>query len=307
MSMLSKELQKHITKCPRRQYKCRHCKEPGEYLERTTTHLQQCPSMRVACPNSSCRKRVARRILAGHRLECPFEEVPCKYARIGCNARVPRREREKHEGDAGQHFPMVMDIMCELKAKLEHLEQVHPQRQKTSASVFTLTNFEQHRASSSSVFSTPFFTGPEGYKLCLKVSANGDGNFKGSHVAVFAYIMRGEHDDHLSWPFHGRVNVELLNQLEDAYHYSRCIIFREENEKYLNHSRRVFDADRAHTGYGFRGFCSYLALVGYDADKNRQYLKDGCLYFRVRAEATDAFSHNKAWLSSTGDFTMTQN
>ena len=252
--------------------------------------------MRVACPNGSCRKRVARHNLTSHRRECPFEEVPCKYARIGCNARVPRREREEHENDTEQHFQMAIDTVSELKAKLEDLD--HEQSQ---TSVFILKNFEQHRIENSSVFSTPFYTGPGGYKMCLKVCASGDGNFKGTHIAVFAYIMKGEHDNHLSWPFTGQINVELLNQLDDANHYARCIWFREENDNYLNHSQRVFDNDRAHTGYGFHGFCSHLAL-GYDAVRNRQYLKDDCVCFRVKAEATEPCSP-KSWLTSTGDFT----
>ena len=307
MNILLKELRKHFAKCPRRPYKCRHCKEAGEFLERTTTHLEKCPSMKVACPNATCRKRVARHSLNSHLTECPFEEVPCKYARIGCNARVPRREREEHEGDTRQHFQMVVDSMSELKAKLEDLEHTCVRSPisvleytRSQTSVFTLKNFEHHRLENSSVFSTPFYTGPEGYKLCLKVSANGDGNFKGTHLAVFAYIMRGEHDDRLSWPFSGRVNVELLNQLDDAKHHTRCIHFRQENENYLNHSQRVFDGDRAHTGYGFRGFCSHDAL-DYDVSMNRRFLKDGCLCFRVRAEANDAYSP-KLWLSPTGNF-----
>ena len=203
--------------------------------------------------------------------------------------------------------------MSELKAKLEDLEQITCVQSPTSVSavenawsrisIFTLKNFEQHRHENSSVFSTPFYTGPEGYKLCLKVSANGDSYFKGTHLAVFAYIMRGEHDDHLSWPFSGRVKVELLNQLDDAKHHTRCIKFCEENENYLNHSQRVFDGDRARTGYGFRGFCSHDAL-DYDVSMNRRFLKDDCLCFRVRAEASDDACSPKLWLSPTGNFTM---
>jgi hypothetical protein len=193
--------------------------------------------------------------------------------------------------------------MCELKAKLEDLE--HAAQSQPSVHVFTLKNFEQHRLDNSIVFSTPFYSGPEGYKLCLKVCANGDGNFKGTHLAVFAYIMRGKHDDRLSWPFSGRVNVELLNQLDDAKHHARCIYFREENESYLNHSQRVFDGDRAHTGYGFRGFCSHYAL-DYDVIMNRRFLKNDCVSFRVRAEANGACSP-KPWLCPTGNFTMNYN
>jgi len=54
-------------------------------------------------------------------------------------------------------------------------------------------------------YSPPFYTHPQGYKMCLSVVANGSGDGKGTHVSVFAYLMRGDFDDHLKWPFQGRV------------------------------------------------------------------------------------------------------
>lgn len=116
MKIQCRELRKHKLKCPRRQYKCRHCKEAGEFLERTTTHLKTCPSVKVSCPNSDCRKKIARSKLTQHRQDCPFEQVPCKYARIGCGSRFPRKEREEHENDTQQHLQMAVDTVNELKA-----------------------------------------------------------------------------------------------------------------------------------------------------------------------------------------------
>jgi hypothetical protein len=120
----------HKLKCPRRQYKCRHCKEAGEYLERTTTHLEECPSMKVPCPNGDCSEKIVRSKLAIHHQNCPFEQVPCKYARIGCGSRFPRKEREEHESDT---LRMAIDTVSELKAK--QVEQ--------HASVIILKKFEQ--------------------------------------------------------------------------------------------------------------------------------------------------------------------
>ena len=70
VKLLCKDLRKHKSKCPRRQYKCRHCKVAGEYLERTTTHLEKCPSIRVACPNTTCREKIPRFFLTIHRRIC---------------------------------------------------------------------------------------------------------------------------------------------------------------------------------------------------------------------------------------------
>ena len=47
-------------------------------------------------------------------------------------------------------------------------------------------------------YSLPFFSGPEGCKLCLDVNANGFGDEKGTHVSVFVQIVKGEYDDKLT-------------------------------------------------------------------------------------------------------------
>ena len=41
-------------------------------------------------------------------------------------------------------------------------------------------------------------------------------------VSMFAFLLKGENDDYLPWPFTGTVTVELLNQLEDKkFHWRR--------------------------------------------------------------------------------------
>lgn len=117
--------------------------------------------------------------------------------------------------------------------------------------------------------------------MCIKVDVNGYGSGKESHVSVYAYLMRGENDKDLSWPFSGRVTVELLNQLEDRNHHSMEILFHSDNPA----SRRLLDYDIAPSGYGHRRYISHSSL-GYDATKNCQYLKNDCLCFRVKANRT---------------------
>ena len=289
-----RSLEEHLTGCDFSFVPCpNECKDDsGEIVKlqckdlrkhkRTTTHLEKCPNIRVACPNSDCREKVPRYNLAIHRRDCPFEEVPCKFARIGCNSRFPRREKEDHESDAEQHLQMAIDTVSELKSKL--VEQ--------QTSVFMLRNFEYLKTGNRSVYSTPFYTSSGGYKMTLGVHANGDGDEVNHNISVYAFVIRGVNDNHLSWPFTGRVTVELLNQLEDANHYVRCIYFPKEARS----SNRVIDGTVG-SGYGFRGYIPHSSL-GYDAARNCQYLKDDCLCFRVRAEAPSP----KPWLNTTGDF-----
>ena len=225
------------------------------------------PELEGSLPYNSCRKRVLRRDLTDHRSECPFEELPCKYARIGCNARVPRREREEHESDTEQHLQLAIDTVSELKSKLDQQQTV----------IFTLRNFERLKSDNKSVSCRPFYTGPGGYRMCIQVHPNGRRGYTGGYVSVCAYLLPGENDENLSWPFTGTVLVELLNQLGDTKHHVRHLVFSKEGES----SQRVYSA-RATSGNACKGFILHSAL-GYDAAENHQYLKNDCLCFRFRA------------------------
>ena len=118
--------------------------------------------------------------------------------------------------------------------------------------------------------------------MCIKVDVNGYGCGNRSHISVYAYLMRGENDDQLAWPFSGSVTVELVNQLEDKNHYSKKILFHSDNTA----SKRPVDYDIASSGYGHRCYISHSSLE-YDANNNCQYLKNDCLIFRVKTVTSD--------------------
>jgi len=107
------------------------------------------------------------------------------------------------------------------------------------------------------------------------VDANGCGDGKGTHVSVFAYLMQGEFDDHLKWPFQGHVTVAMLNQLEVSNHTTKTIPFTDALE-----SSRVTEGERAPGGWGYPTFIAHTEL-NYNLTKNCQYLKYDCLHFRI--------------------------
>ena len=140
----------------------------------------------------------------------------------------------------------------------------------------TMINFEQHKTDHD-WYSLPFYSHPQGYKMCLNVDANGSGKGKGTHVSVYAYLMRGEFDDHLKWPFQGHVTVTMLNQLEDNNHTTETITYTETTD--IKHIGRVTDRERA-SGLGYHTFIAHTDLT-YNPAKNCQYLKYDCLRFRI--------------------------
>ena len=74
-------------------------------------------------------------------------------------------------------------------------------------------------------FSESFFTHNKTYKMCLCVdtgnlednndSSNDDDSSSSSHLSVSLSLMKGPHDDGLTWPLRGEFKVKLLNQVRD--------------------------------------------------------------------------------------------
>ena len=63
-----------------------------------------------------------------------------------------------------------------------------------------------------SISSLPFYSGRNGYKMCLRLYIFGDGIGKTTHMSLFIVLMKGEFDNILQWPFTHKVTFRLINQ-----------------------------------------------------------------------------------------------
>ena len=84
-------------------------------------------------------------------------------------------------------------------------------------------NFKNHKKECDVWFSPPFYSHLQigGYKMCLKVVANGEASGEGTHVSVYIFLMRGEFDNVLKWPFRGKITVQLKKK--DPPHHQLTI------------------------------------------------------------------------------------
>ena len=114
--------------------------------------------------------------------------------------------------------------------------------------------------------------------MCLGVYAKRYDTGKGTHVSVFAYLMRGDNDDNLKWPFKGTIKVSLLNQLDEQHHMKLLWSPIEYISK--DASGRLTWRGRACKGWGKQKFISHQDL-NYCGGRNHQYLKDNTLFLRV--------------------------
>ena len=139
-----------------------------------------------------------------------------------------------------------------------------------------MAGFNELKKTTTRWHSRPFYTGMEGYKMCLEVEANGSGDGKGTHVSVFTCLMRGELNSHLKWPFRGTVTIQLVNQLEDNEHCTNTFVYIYTTPAT---AARVTYGERSH-GWGCFKFLLHSEL-GLSVANNCQYLRDDCLIFRI--------------------------
>ena len=137
---------------------------------------------------------------------------------------------------------------------------------------FTIHKFSQKKRDDEQWYSSPFYTHPQGYKMCLKVYPNGDGPGKNTHILVSVRLMKGEFDSYLQWPFRGAITVTLLNQEEDKKHVVEILEFGSDAPD--SAAGRVRDGERAQSGVGNPQFFPQSKLMP-------RYLKHNCIRLMV--------------------------
>ena len=250
--------------CPFRSHECPHCGEKGTYTAITGPHDDACKKKPVACPNSpACDKRIQRQGIKRHLESCSYEKIPCKFAKLGCDEKMIRKEATKHEIEfQSDHNDLSLDITLKMKEIVDKLNITQ------SPVTFALTGYQKKKAQEQVVCSPSFYTSRRGYNMAVEIHT------KNGEIEAFVQMKPGSHDSKLRWPFMGKVTIELLNQLEDQNH----VKLKESTER-INR----------------RGQTRLLINYCLPQDVINTCLKDDTLFFRVTVEA---FSH-KSWLECT--------
>ena len=115
--------------------------------------------------------------------------------------------------------------------------------------------------------------------MCLQVDANGYSSGKGTHVSVYACLMRGKHDNQLQWPFEGKLIFDLLNWREDKEHKEHAFNFNRNLGSRV--CARVTAPGEFGVGLGNSQFIPH-SFLSYNSTTNTEYLQDDCLRLRVK-------------------------
>ncbi len=281
--LFRKDLEQHLAEeCPRRLYNCPHCNKPGEYKDITSQeHIDICPKLIIACPN--CKISFERENKLEHFSTCKYQAINCKYSELGCKTILMRKDLPEHENNYETHIVGAMATVLSLKKQCSlltstRLHSLNTKDQNIFMSTFKMPLFTQKKEKDIVFSSDPVYTNPNGYKMVFCVDANGYGKYEGTHVSVWVFLMRGDYDDQLEFPFKGTVTFELLNQLEDNNHHSASYTFMGTEAS----SKRVIDGEKSTSASGVIAYMSHKNL-GHKTTEHCQcqYLKDDCLVFRV--------------------------
>ena len=293
-NMQRQDLSDHLQiNCPLRDYQCPHCRHQGTFESVTTSHYTICEDFPLTCP-AGCHVCIHRKNMATHlQQSCPMEFVECEYKMLGCSALVKRNAIDEHNADVKYHLKMAMKAQVKMfsclqsafSAAFQTVPDVsslplsfRPWLQTTPTCypippwVIKMEGFQGKKENQEVWYSDPVYSHFGGYKMSLRVDANGTADGKGTHVSAFISTMKGDNDDNLKWPFKGTIKVSLLNQLEDGQHLTK--IPWTPNRK-CDRVRGV-RAESTDT-WGFGCFTTHEDL----SQKSRQFLKDDTLFFRV--------------------------
>ena len=302
-AVLKENLEQHAVTCTQRAYKCPHCYFEDTFTVVTTVHFTVCAGFPLLCP-AGCYTYHPRARMGDHLTGCSEELVPCKYTSVGCKERIKRKQLLTHLEDwKDVHLKGAMDRVEQLSMDLSEActlvwsmtggakpdtsrlpLPIHPWLQNTPTCyprppwIFKIDEFRDKKENDAAWFSDPVYSHFGGYKVGLRVHCNGKGNVKGAFVSVHIYLMRGDNDNNLKWPFKGTIKVSLLNQLVDGHHLTKQLW--SPNEAVQMPSQRVTEGEIARFGHGHTKFISHQKLRNCGS-KNKQFLKDDTLFFRV--------------------------
>ena len=273
--------------CLKRAFTCKHCGFKSTYEGVTADHWPKCQRYPEICPNKCSEGAIERRFLQRHlREDCPLQEIECEFSYAGCEVKVQRSEMKEHlDTSKDEHLRKVAAHGKAMKTELESLAFAFSKFVSKPFCIpppeIVLDNFENLKKKNKRWYSSPFYTHVGGYKMCLGINANGWGSGENTHVGVAVYMMKGEFDSHLQWPFKGEITVQLDNQKEGGKHYESKAVTASSSttDGYNDVFCQCTEYDRSKAGWGLGRFISHTDL--YKPEESKEYLKNDTLKFRV--------------------------
>ncbi|XP_065903421.1 TNF receptor-associated factor 4-like [Dysidea avara] len=183
----------------------------------------------VHCTNNKdgCMWRGELRHLTAHRRTCNYELVQCEYHGIGCEKELYRENLKDHnKRSAEEHLAMSVRKLKNLEHITHQLSMGNMIRNRSmqldALSMMMETSGDlacpvilkvpefTRKKTYNKLYSNSFYSHKKGYKMCLCVYPVGNGEGKGTDLSVALFLMKGPHDDELTWPLRGKFEITRM-------------------------------------------------------------------------------------------------
>lgn len=229
-------------------------------------------------------------VLHGEMNRCigAIEALEAKLVRESRSAEEFRRKIEQYETTITSMSTSLTQReakMRELETRLLSLGQDRPD----GTLLWRIPNFSQVRSDAVSgtvtnIHSRPFYSGPIGYKMCVRLYPNGDGMGKGTHLSLFFSIMRSNYDALMPWPFKQKVYFMLIDQS-----FKKHIVDAFRSEPSSSSFQKPTSEMNIATG------CPMFVQLSRLGQASQTYLKDDTMYIRVVVETDGLDEHLKQY------------
>ena len=271
--------------CSKRPFTCKYCDYQSTHDKVVNDHWLKCQRYPLVCPKSCSATKIERQFLHGHlKEECPLQEMECKFSYAGCQIKIARQFMKKHlEEGKDDHLELTSAKCGKLETEINNLKYafklIAPRPVFIPPPEIIMSNFGKNKNDDTDWYSPAFNTHVGGYKMCLKVDADGWGDGTGTHVGLTVYMMKGEFDSHLKWPFKGEITVELVNQKEGGENIVKKPLKHNDPDECNDYFQRVTDGDSAKSGWGSPNFIAHTDL--YKPEEDKEYLLNDSLILKV--------------------------
>jgi TNF receptor-associated factor 4 len=298
----------HWPICPCRSVPCPN--ECGKYLVRKNLEAHQASECLLAVVKCSfdfagCKVEIPRKEMAAHITESLADHISLQaishqkqLKELQADISELKAENQKLKDTLDEQSQKFKDQLDEQNQKIATLLRnpsvrsseevtatVSPKVEETRGDqnvapvIIVFKDFQQHTI----WWSPPFYTHPQGYKMCLKVFPNGNRSGENTHMSVYINIMKGEFDDRLLWPFRGDLTIRLLRNNSETWYYEKVISFTERIHPRV--SGRVVKGDKLIQGFGIDQFIPQDSLTS-----SSGYIQDNSLRFRILTSQVHGFS-----------------
>ena len=296
----------HKEQCPKVSLSCPNKCEVGSVpREDMEAHKKECPLEMVHCEyhNVECEERMMRKRKKEHEEEKMEEHLLLmKYRLTNSHGEVCLTKAEL--ADTKSKLASAVEEINTLKlvlhqalghssyisgaasdipftkrwTELTSMSMLMKSGSQVCPVVVKIAGYSEKKNNEVQWYSDSFYSHDKGYKMCLRAYPAGEGDDEGTHLSVFLFLMKGPHDDELTWPLRKKFQVKLLNQTSDCEHFSLTVDYYIDKvpEEFAG---RVIDGDKAKNGWGYPQFISNEGLL--KVTPTCQYLKDDYIFLQV--------------------------